>query len=596
MKRLLLFLIPTLIQAQEPIVVEEQEVQSVKIQTENIENSLREIPGLQVFRDPHRGGLQLSLRGSRVDHVNVYLDDYLLGQNSGQALDLATLPVDSIEEVLIYKDSVPLQYLSAPGGVIVFKTKKDLKLLKVTAGSFETYRVHLTTSAKINSNWSYRINLDGEMTENNYPYLDNNGTPLNSSDDFNAKRENAARSHYSIAPQLKYQKGEDQIEWKGLWWDHKQELPALSQSSMSEAYFWQKHRNQEIKWSRQLDDHSFQFWLSRQELEQSFVDPLASLGNTPLEQVSQLVSYPIYGLYSKSFSDFVYSVKVYGQRDDVTQTELGQRDQMNRTQWHFSNELGYERDQWSLSLQLTQKQYRDRGLVENDASGAEGAFSVTRKWGLLRLNLQVQSLLRFPQIWQVQGQNGFQQSNPDLRPERSENLSLNLSYHQSELSFFQKRLKDAIVFNFNSLGVGVAQNLEEVQIRGVELAQSWQLGQWQQKISYSYQIAENQTAGPLQNKRMPNLFERQLNILTQFHLADEWVIGHRYLYSAHMFFDDANLLPADDLQVHTIELSYVRTQHRLQLSLENLLDRPYQSFNGLPGPGRIWYFSYQWLF
>ena len=91
---------------------------------------LERVPGLFVQRVSGTGHYTVARsRGSTAAQVNVYVDGVLMNLNGDAAVNLATIPIDNVERVEVYRGYVPARFSGSPlGGVINIVTKKPDKV------------------------------------------------------------------------------------------------------------------------------------------------------------------------------------------------------------------------------------------------------------------------------------------------------------------------------------------------------------------------------------------------------------------------------------------------------------------------------------
>jgi len=142
-----------------------------------------------------------SIRGGTAKGLRVYLDGVPLNTASSGAVDLSKLPLDKITEIRVTKGTSNLRQMGGGmGGVIeLFTTDKeanrDITSINVEAGSFGLIKggavirrggakkvnrqgdKSTLSSPKINS-ISHQINVDVSKSDNDYPFVHDNGTTI----------------------------------------------------------------------------------------------------------------------------------------------------------------------------------------------------------------------------------------------------------------------------------------------------------------------------------------------------------------------------------------------------------------------------------
>ena len=153
---------------------------------------LEEVPGLRVVRLQGRNGYAVaSVRGSTSSQVAVYVDGVLMNLRSEAAVDLSSIPVDSVERVEVYKGYIPARFgAQAMGGVINIVTKPPRKpetFLSFGGGSFGRYKGTLSHSMPLGGG-NFFSALGYETYDGNFKYFNDGKTPYDSADDYYARR------------------------------------------------------------------------------------------------------------------------------------------------------------------------------------------------------------------------------------------------------------------------------------------------------------------------------------------------------------------------------------------------------------------------
>ncbi len=158
---------------------------------------LASAPGVRVRSCGGTGSAQLvQLRGATGGEVRVLVDGVPLPQDASGAVDLSSLPLDSLERIEVYRGTLPLGLGGeGVGGAINLVTRqvRGLGELRLTGavGSFHTYEGSLGADLGW-GDWRGGAWLAGSSARNDFLFLDDNGTPYTSADDrVDTRRENA---------------------------------------------------------------------------------------------------------------------------------------------------------------------------------------------------------------------------------------------------------------------------------------------------------------------------------------------------------------------------------------------------------------------
>jgi iron complex outermembrane receptor protein len=155
---------------------------------------VREAPGARVLSTGGIGAFSsLSLRGAQGDETLVMLDEIPLSTPDGGAFDLSLFPAELFQRVNVFRGGAPVWLGSgAIGGVLqLIPHRSDRNGLNASAGigSYGTYQATAGSEVSLARGLSSHSQLVLRSTQGHYPYVDDRGTPLVSSDDrtFNLK-------------------------------------------------------------------------------------------------------------------------------------------------------------------------------------------------------------------------------------------------------------------------------------------------------------------------------------------------------------------------------------------------------------------------
>ena len=159
----------------------------------SLAEALDEAAGVRVTQYGGLGAFStMSLRGAPPGHVTVLLDGMPLTSAANGVIDLSGLPVTSIEAIEVYRGPSPVSFASpTPGGLVNLITQagSGVRRLRAAAGSFGTGELQGTASVQRGA--LALLGAGGwQGSDGDFEYLDDNGTPLEPSDDRLARRGN----------------------------------------------------------------------------------------------------------------------------------------------------------------------------------------------------------------------------------------------------------------------------------------------------------------------------------------------------------------------------------------------------------------------
>ena len=164
-------------------------------QAETVTDVLAESVGTSVRRFGGLGSFStISIRGSASNQVQIYLDGIPLSRARDETLNLADLPLDSLERIEVYRGSTPVGFSTAGiGGVVNLVTKKPslepLTQMSASYGSFETRKVVASHSQKVGG-FDVLGHVSYLGSKGDFPYIDDRDT-ANPLDDRERTRQNS---------------------------------------------------------------------------------------------------------------------------------------------------------------------------------------------------------------------------------------------------------------------------------------------------------------------------------------------------------------------------------------------------------------------
>lgn len=184
--------------------------------------------------------------------------------------------------------------------------------------------------------------------------------------------------------------------------------------------------------------------------------------------------------------------------------------------------------------------------------------------------------------------------NLTIQPERGRSSELGLTYafgsQTLQLTRFEQRIRDMIIF----MGSTVA-NVGQVQIDGWNLVWQGSADDWRWRSDLELLEARNRTPGANFDRQLPRRAEQQLALSVERAWGDAWWLGAHALLVGERFDDAANTqrLPG----YGKLDLSaehQLSSDWRLQLRLNNVGDKRYETALGFNQPGRALFASLTW--
>ena len=157
---------------------------------------LATLPGIQSYKQGGLGSFQtVSIRGVAARNILICVDGVPLNDASGGAVNLGSIDLNQMEKIEVYKGNVPVKFgVSGIGGAINFVTKNAVKKggrILAAYGNHNTWEGSFQVAAPVTDSIMFASTFATRHSDNDYEYLNRNGTQYNDEDDYMAARENA---------------------------------------------------------------------------------------------------------------------------------------------------------------------------------------------------------------------------------------------------------------------------------------------------------------------------------------------------------------------------------------------------------------------
>ncbi|WP_297702167.1 TonB-dependent receptor [uncultured Fibrobacter sp.] len=157
---------------------------------------LATLPGIQSYKQGGLGSFQtVSVRGIAARNILICVDGVPLNDASGGAVNLGSIDLNQMEKIEVYKGNVPVKFgVSGIGGAINFVTKNAVKKGCRVLGAYGNHNLwegSFQVSAPVTDSIMFATTFATRHSDNDYEYLNRNGTQYNDDDDYTATRENA---------------------------------------------------------------------------------------------------------------------------------------------------------------------------------------------------------------------------------------------------------------------------------------------------------------------------------------------------------------------------------------------------------------------
>lgn len=242
------------------------------------------------------------------------------------------------------------------------------------------------------------------------------------------------------------------------------------------------------------------------------------------------------------------------------------------------------------------------GRVQRDEGAAFGLRLDCGKGWVVKANQG--RLARFPTFPELFGQNGVQEGNPALRPERGVQWDLGASWApdrpwRCEVAFFESLVEGRIFLLQNSQRTVIAMNLDRAWVRGVEASGVLRVplprAVLELTSSTTWQGARDISLTPVYHgKRLPNLpaLEAFLSaVLARGAWSARWDLAARTSHFRDRYNSQAKRSPGSTTHDLALSRTIGSGVARIRAEVRNLLDQRREDIDGFPLPGRSFLFE-----
>ncbi len=585
------------------------------------------------------GYSSVSLRGATGDQVMVYLDGVLMNDASGGGVDLSQVPLNDVAAIEIYRGISPVNFARAGlGGIVNIRTKRSRPgsggSAAFTLGSFGTRR--LAASLRHQTAARFDLLALGEYldSDNDFRFWNDNGTEWNPDDDRRERRYNNEFFRRSLllkggrdfSDDLRFELSEQYLnqDRRIPTWNNyaaaathlQTERHQLTANLQADAlgpwhlnfavlafYSWKKELYSDVGGhvglGRQRDRNKTEKFGGSLFLELPTEYQVLScnceVGRETYKTTDLLYRRPRgesrRDYVSAAFQDSVY---LFGQRLLLTPAL--------HCQW-YDDKLESATSSYGLAIPGQRRRH-------DNLSPSIGLR--LKLWGPLQLRANAACYYREPSFYELFGDRGLMVGNPDLKAEKGRNFDLGLTcdwgpsrswlrHLQLEGALFYSKIENLITQIYDARGIGRSVNIARARIAGFEGRFAADLGScltlsgngtWQN-------TTDRGAVAAFRGRELPGRWQRSFRGRIEGHVAGFKAYAE-YLLSKDMYYDAANLLPADSKRLLNVGCSWSYLlptgEMTVDFTVRNLNGDTYEDFNGYPMPKQEYYASLNYRF
>jgi iron complex outermembrane receptor protein len=584
-----------------------------------------------------------SVRGSSAKQVRVYLDGIPLAQAQSGIFDLADIPVASLERIEVYRGFGPNDLSgSSIGGVINLVSKKtDRKgqgQISASFGSLSTQRYQGSYGLG-RAGWNVLIVGGALVTDGDYEFLDDNGTPFNAADDAIVRRTNNGVEEYEALVKATGEVGSGTLVVSNQFYHRRQGLPGYGVLQSETERMTRRYNLTHLSWRAgpwvelPVETEIGVFYQDRVDHFQDLREKTP--GVKPDERNSTRLAganlrWALYlGRYRQKLRGLVSASRETFAPEEISSASIkGERQTRDALTLTLEDDIGLIRDRFRIVLSGRHETYSDhfipftqvradlasyyRGLVEGktNRSLTLGTISaVISPVSGVSLKANYGRHYRIPSLMELYGYRGMVLPNPGLLSEVGLNRDIGIGWEKrfgsgrfvsAEYAYFWSDVDRVIMFAYVPFAnAAQAVNVDRAEIDGSEF--SLTLGAW-----LGFSLTGNLTylravnTGPVSYtncKRLPN--RPELEGFAQLRWARRGVSAfYEYTHIAGNYWNASNGMAPNNKgplfptrRLHSMGLKVPTGVGRSSLSVEvrNLADEQYEDVMGFPLPGRAVY-------
>lgn len=540
-----------------------------RLQAQSVQDLLRGVPGVSIANNGGPGkATSVFLRGTESDHVLVLIDGIKVGSATLGTTAFEHIPVELIDRIEIVRGPRSSLYGSeAIGGVIQIFTRKGggqtRPYFSLGGGSYQTYNASAGVAGGGERGW-FSLNADGSDTAG-----------------FNACDGSLSAGCFTAEP--------DKDGYRNV------------AGSLRAGYRFANGVEVDAHALRSTGDTEYDgSYVNATESMQQALG--GALRYSPAESWQLTLAAGQSRDDSDNFLNGVFRSRFDTERDTVSlQSDLALADDHLLT-------LGadYLDDQIDSSTSYAATSRSDTGVFAQyqGAFGAQNAQVSLRRddneqfgehatgglaWGYA-LNDRVRITASYGTAFKAPTFNelyfpGF--GNPGLQPEESRSLELGVNGTSAagewSLNVFETRVDELIAFD---AALFAPNNIDQARILGLETTYAIQLGDWDLDANLSLLDPENRSGGANDGNVLPRRARQSLRVDADRSLG-KFSFGATLLTAGKRYDDLANTRELGGYATVDLRADYaLDAAWRVQLRIENLLDKDYETAAFYNQPGR----------
>jgi len=595
--------------------------------------------GAQVQR---LGGLgdfsAVSIRGSTLRQVEVFLDGIPLNPDGADVVNLAELPLSGFSRVEVWRGNAAASFLASPIGGVVNLVSRDAGPAELSAsyGSWDSARATAFASHELvpvarghaGDPVDFQLFADAFHTRGDFVYFDDNATTYNVLDDHFKARDNNDKRQANAHARARAERGDLVFTLLDAPLFREEGLPGAT-TIPAEAARLQTTRNLAVLAIDAPGAGGSVYHLFREEI---LDDRAGEVGTGQQWRADRYHTLGLRGRLAFAPAEWVVPTLAAGGRLDQLRTHdlLGNAEEIDHRR--ASGKLAASADLRFWGDRLTLSPVLIASAIASDTDTVDLATDprlgvLLRPLPVLALKANAGRYFRPPDLTELYGDQGALEGNDDLLPERGTQADLGGRLdlppaHWGRLALdlcaFWLWSEDRIIWVQNSQFTLYPVNYGKTGVQGIEAAvDATLIDHLDLAASLTWQKSLNLTAGSsLVNNELPRTPPLDVNLRASLFAGQRARLGYTYTYTAPNYWDGANLYLSAPRHLHGAFLRLQPTVRwpSMELAALNLLDTlvevvprdpadeddadlvvvATEDFMSYPLPGRTFIFTLAW--
>ena len=542
---------------------------------------LRSVPGVQVTQDSVRGAVpSIYIRGTNTNHTLFLIDGQRVNSATAGGTAFQGIPLEQIERIEVLRGpSSSLYGADALGGVIQVFTRagrgsSPAPNAYVGVGRYGTQLTSVGYGGQVNDT-RFHFQAGNETTSG---FSEIKASKPGIFDLYNADRDGYRQSNFSFNVGQKVRDdlsiGARFFQSNGV--KHSDNANCDANYTVCSTQFdnreYQKIQTGGVHLDWKISPTvttRIRYGQTVDRLESREYDPLSQIVTVPVYKTTQ-DQYGVQTDWKSGLGNFMFAWESRAVKVDSTKVLT-----VNR-QDNDAVVLGYQGQFSAHSFQASVRHDKFTGM-DSVATGSVGyGYRLNPKWAVRGSIGTAYHAPTFNDLYWPLDLVNFYEGNPNLRPEKSHNTELGLSYAAVGSSFsaniYQNKIKDMIAYYSDPVTyIGTMGNIGQASIKGVSLRGSKHWNEWQASAAYDWLDAKDDTTQKKLARRAPQAMSIGID-----RTQDAWTHGLRMQAFARRYNDNKNLQELAGYAVLNWRTSYaIAKDWRIEATISNLLNKDY---------------------